>query len=71
MNNESSMSSNDTSSDGDTIESIRIMDGTSIGTIVPRRSTWQNHLAPTFSDYVLMDNVMNVIEPTNYEQVKD
>jgi len=65
------MSSSDTSSDGDTSESRRIMDGTPAGTIVPRSSSRQTHLRPRYSGYVLMANVMNVTEPMNYEKAKD
>ena len=47
------------------------MDGAPLGNVVTRRSTQQTHLPPRYSDYVLMENVMNVIEPLNYEQAKD
>ena len=65
------MSSSDTSSNGDTSERRRIMDGTPARTIVLRSSSRQTHLPPRYCDYVLMANVMNVTEPMNYEQAKD
>ena len=43
------------------------MDGTPIGTVVPRRSSRQTHPR----DYALMTSIMNVIEPLNYEQAKE
>ena len=47
------------------------MDGTLTCTIVPRRSTKQTYLPSRYRDYVLMDNVMTVIELLNFEQAKD
>ena len=47
------------------------MDVTPDGTIIPRRSRRQTHTPIRCRDYVLMDNVINVVEPLNYEQVKD
>ena len=66
---ESSMS--DTTSDDETTEDRRIMDGTPASTVVPRRSTLQTHPPVKFRDYALMTSIMNVIEPLNYEQAKD
>jgi len=60
----------DTTSDDETIEDRRIMDGTPIGTVVPRRSSRQTHPPVKFRDYALMTSIMNVIEPLNYEQAK-
>ena len=47
------------------------MDGTPTGTVIPRWSNRQTHPPIKFRDYSLMTNVMNVIEPLNYEQAKD
>ena len=47
------------------------MDGTPAGIVVPRRSNRQNQPPVKFRDYALMTNVMNFIEPLNYEQAKD
>ena len=47
------------------------MDVTTIGTVVPRRSSRQTHPPVKFRDYALMTSIMNVIEPLNYEQAKD
>ena len=66
---ESTMS--DTTSDDETTEDKRIMDGTRAGTLVRRRSTWQTHPPVKFRDYALMTSIMNVIEPLNYEQTKE
>ena len=66
---ESSMS--DTTSDDETTEDRRIMDGTPAGTVVPTRSTHQTHPPTKFRDYALMTSIMNAIEPLNYEQAKD
>ena len=61
----------DTTSDDETTEGRRIMDGNPIGIVVPRRSNQQTQPPVKFRDYALMTNVMNVIEPLNYEQAKD
>ena len=61
----------DTTSDDETIEDIRMMDGTPTGMVVPRRSSRQTHPLVKFRDYALMTSIMNVIEPLNYEQAKD
>ena len=61
----------DTTSDDETTEDKRIMDGTPTCTVVPRRSTRQTHPPVKFRDYFLMTSIMNVIEPLNYEQAKD
>ena len=56
----------ESSSDEDTEESRRILNGDPIGTIVPRRSTREIHTPVRFKDYAVMNNVMNSIEPLNY-----
>ena len=56
----------ESSSDEDIEESRRILNGDPIGTIVPRRSTREIHTPVRFKDYVVMNNVMNSIEPLNY-----
>lgn len=61
----------DTTSYEETTESRRIMDGTPIGIVVPRRSNQQTQRPIKFRYYALMTNVMNFIEPLNYEQDKD
>ena len=66
---ESNMS--DTTLDEETTEDRRIRDGTPVGIVVPRRSNRQTHPPVKFRYYALMTNVMNVIEPLNYEQAKD
>ena len=66
---ESNMS--DTTSDDETTEDRRIIDGTPVGTVIPRRSTRQTHPLVKFRDYALMISIMNVIEPLSYEQAKD
>ena len=63
--------STSTSSDEDTAESRRIMDGTPIGNEILRRSTRQTRLPPRYNDYALMTNYMNISEPMNYKQSKD
>ena len=60
----------ESSYDEDTEESIRILNGDPIGTIVPRRSTREIHTPVRFRNYALMNNVMNTIEPLNYEHAK-
>ena len=65
----STSSKNDTSFEEDTSESGRIMDGTPIGSV--RRSTRQTQPPTRFRDYALMTNVLNIIEPLNFEQAKD
>ena len=47
------------------------MEGTPTGIVVPRRSNRQTQPLIKFRDYALMTNVMNVIEPLNYDQAKD
>ena len=47
------------------------MDGTPTGIVIPRRSNQKTQPRVKFRDYALMTNVMNVIEPLNYEQAKD
>ena len=61
----------DTTSNEETIEGRRIMDGTPTGIVVPRRSNRQTQPPVKFRDYALMTKVMNVIEPLNYDQAKD
>ena len=61
----------DTTSDDETIEDRRIMDGTPTCIVVPRRSSCQTHPPVKFKDYAFMTRIMNVIEPLNYEQAKD
>ena len=61
----------DTTSDDETTEDRRIVDGTQAGTIIPRMSTHQTHAPIKFRDYALMTSIMNFIEPLNYEQAKD
>ena len=38
---------------------------------IPRRSSRQIQIPSRYKDYALMKQVMNVVEPINYEQVKD
>ena len=45
--------------------------GTPRGMVVSRRSNRQSQLPVKFRYYALMTNVMNVIEPLNYDQAKD
>ena len=45
--------------------------GTPRGIVVSRRSNRQSQPPVKFRYYALMTNVMNVIEPLNYEQAKD
>ena len=47
------------------------MDGTPTGIVGPRRSNRQTQPPIKFRDYALMTNVMNVIEPLNYDKAKD
>ena len=47
------------------------MDGTPIGIVEPRRSTRQTQLPARYRDYALMSNIMNVVEPVDYEQAKE
>ena len=61
----------DTTSDDETTEDRRIVDGTQASTIIPRMSNWKTHPLVKFRDYALMTNVMNVIEPLNYDKAKD
>ena len=49
----------ESSSDEDTEEIRRILNGDPIGTIVPRRSTREIHTPVRFKDYAVMNNVMN------------
>ena len=72
-NSESSKSrmSTSTSSEEDTSKSKRIMDGTSVGNLMLRRSIRKTHPPPRYNDYDLMSNLMNIGEPMNYKQAKD
>ena len=63
--------STSTSSEEDTAESRRIMDGTPVGNLMLRRSTRQIRPPPRYNDYALMSNLMNISEPMNYKQSKD
>ena len=73
-NNERSRSSSEssksrmsisTSSEEDTAESKKIMDGTPTGNLILRRSTRQIRPTPRYNDYALMSNIMNTSEPMN------
>ena len=57
--------STSTSSEEDTVESRRIMDGTPTRNLMLRRSTRQIRPPPRYNDYALMSNIMNTSEPTN------
>ena len=61
----------DTTSDEETTEGRRIMDGTPTGIVIPRRSNRQTQPPVKLRYYALMTTVMNVIEPLNYYQAKD
>ena len=61
----------DTTSDEETSEGRIFMDRTPTGIVVPRRSNRQTHPHVKFRYYSSMTNVMNVIEPLNYDQVND
>ena len=63
--------STSTSSEEDTAESRRIIDGTPAGNLMIRRSTRQILPPPRYNDYALMSNIMNINEPLNYKQAKD
>lgn len=47
------------------------MDGTPTSIVTPRRSTQQTQLPARYRDYALMSNIMNVVEPVDYEQAKE
>ena len=68
QNSRSNMSTS-ISSDEDTAESRRIMDGTPTGNVGLRRSSRQIRPPSRYDDYALMSNAMN--EPMNYKQAKD
>ena len=57
----------DTTSDDETTEDRRIMDGTPTGTVVPRRSSHQTDPLVKFRDYSLMTSIMNAVDPLNFE----
>ena len=38
---------------------------------IPRRSSQQIQIPSRYKDYALIMQVMNVVEPVNYEQAKD
>ena len=61
----------DTTLEEETSEGRWIMDETPTSIVVPRSSNWQTQPPAKFRDYALMTNVMNVIEPLNYDQAKD
>jgi len=63
--------STSTSSEEDTAERRRIMDGTPTGNLILRRSTRQIRPPPRYNYYALMYNIMNTSEPMNYKQAKD
>jgi hypothetical protein len=46
-------------------------EGTPQSSVAPRRSTRQTHTPVRYKDYALMTQVMNVVEPLNFEQAKD
>ena len=67
----STSSSSDSSREEDSPQRRRIMDGNPTGIVAPRRSTQQTQLPARYRDYALMSNIMNVVEPVDYEQAKE
>ena len=47
------------------------MDKTPTDIILPRMSNQQTQPHVKFRDYSLMTNIMNAIQPLNYDQAKD